>query len=219
MSHVFDPAELQDIVKRHVDLPIEQNVRALIDDLVERYGDQAIDDNGVWMFSNAGGIMGTMTVLHASLKEYLLIFGTPHGSEGHSGRHACELWDIVMQGELSTYQEYDLVKKDLVPGDISYLPKWTSNSSRMGPSGSFMLEYCRGPIPLMLPFGLLDSFTSTLDFKGIATTFKVYTRLSIKSLLASRKPPSKAEPRVRPVRVATEVAPSTSENPNTPLAN
>ena len=80
MSYVFDPAELQGIVQRHVHLPIEENVRALIDDLQRHYGKKAIDDNGVWVFSNAGNIMGTMTLLHASLKEYLLIFGTPHGS-------------------------------------------------------------------------------------------------------------------------------------------
>lgn len=196
MAHVFNPDDLQAIVRRHTHLPIEQNVRALIDDLLEHYGSQHIEDNGVWVFSNAGGIMGTMTILHASLREYLLIFGTPHGSEGHSGRHACELWDIVMQGELTTYQEHDLVAKTLRPGDTSYLPKGASNSSRMGPGGSFMLEYCRGPIPLMMPFGLLDSFTSTLDFKGIATTFKVYTKLTLKSFRAAgRRAP---KPRVVP---------------------
>jgi C-8 sterol isomerase len=46
-----------------------------------------------------------------------------------------------------------------------------------------MLEYCRGPIPTMLPFGLLDSFASTLDFHGIKTTFSVYTRCTLKALL------------------------------------
>ena len=183
MSYVFDPDELQGIVQRHTHLPIEENVRALVDDLQDHYGKKAIDDNGVWVFSNAGNIMGTMTLLHASLKEYLLIFGTPHGSEGHSGRHRCDLWDIVMQGELSTYQEHELRARVLRPGDMSHLPRGRANGSRMGPEGSFMLEYCRGPIPTMLPFGLLDSFASTLDFHGIRTTFKVYTRCTLKALL------------------------------------
>ena len=156
MGYAFEPEDLQRIIKRHTHLPIEENVRALIDDLVATYGDRVIDDNGVWMFSNAGGIMGTMTILHASLREYLLIFGTPHGSEGHSGRHLCDLWDIVIQGELSTYREDELRATTFRPGDCSHLPRGKSNSSRMGPEGCFMVEYCRGPIPAMLPFGLVE---------------------------------------------------------------
>ena len=201
MAHVFDPDELQRIVKRHVHLPIEQNVRALTDDLLDRYGEEHIDDNGIWVFSNADGIMGTMTILHASLKEYLLIFGTPHGFGGHSGRHKCDLWDIVMQGEITTYQEHQLTAKKLVPGDSSYLPRGTSNGSRMGSEGSFMLEYCRGPIPMMLPFGLLDSFTSTLDFQGITTTFKVYTKLTLKSFRAAGLPIPQRKDRAEKKRV------------------
>lgn len=182
-KNVFEPEALREIVARHTEKPIEENVRAVIDDLVERYGPRVIDDNGIWVFSNAGGIMGTMTLLHASLHEYLLIFGTPHGSEGHSGRHKCDLWDIVMSGEVSTYQEHELRAKVFKPGEVTHLPRGRANSSRMGTDGSFMLEYCRGPIPAMLPFGLLDSFASTLDFHGIATTFRVYTRCTIKSLM------------------------------------
>jgi len=38
-----------------------------------------------WIFMNAGGFMGSMCVLHASLTEYVLFFGTAVDTTGNSG--------------------------------------------------------------------------------------------------------------------------------------
>jgi len=38
-----------------------------------------------WLFMNAGGWMGSVYVLHASVTEYVLFFGTAVDTQGHSG--------------------------------------------------------------------------------------------------------------------------------------
>ena len=38
-----------------------------------------------WIFVNAGGWMGSMCLVHASLTEYVLFFGSAVDTVGHSG--------------------------------------------------------------------------------------------------------------------------------------
>jgi C-8 sterol isomerase len=54
------------------------------------------------------------------------------------------------------------------------------------PDRCWALEYARGWIPLMLPFGVADTFSSTLDFVSLSNTIFWYAKLVISELLLGK---------------------------------
>lgn len=54
------------------------------------------------------------------------------------------------------------------------------------PDSCWALEYARGAIPLMLPFGIADTLFSTLDFATLLKTFWIYGRLTVRELMQGK---------------------------------
>src|SRR5205809_6266187 len=105
-----------------------------------------------WMLSLAGGVMGIMTILHGSLSEYVLIFGSPVGSEGFSGRYRIELHDFMLAGEMWTYTESEFAdRRDYRAGDAAFLSRRDATGVRLLEDAR-MLQHGRGPVPTGPPF-------------------------------------------------------------------
>jgi hypothetical protein len=49
-----------------------------------------------------------------------------------------------------------------------------------------LIETFRGWIPAMLPFGIVEIFTSTLDFVTLYKTFDIYARAVVGELLQGK---------------------------------
>lgn len=185
MAYVFDPEQLHAASKRVIGLPREQMFSQLINDLAETYPGH-IETRQSWIFNCSGGAKGIMHVLHGSLSEYLLLFGTPNGTEGCSGTFHLDIWDWVLEGEMWTYTDANpLVKVVTKPGDYAVLNKGQCKGWR-APDTVWMLEYGRGFIPTCLPLGLADAAFSLLDATIIAKTVYAYGRLTIRSLLKGK---------------------------------
>ncbi len=186
MSHVFDPAVIHRCAKAGVGLGMDASFDAITSALDRAYPGLINTGPRDWVFSNAGCAMGQIHLLYASLEEYILIFGSPVGTGGHSGRYAADIWDFMIHGEMWCYQEGDYDRVIYRPGDLAFLGTDEVKGYRLPESG-WMLEYARGMVPSMLPFGLADTLFSTLDLKCVSKTMKLYTKQVMKSLGARRQ--------------------------------
>ncbi len=184
MGYIFDPDILHEVIKGAIGQPMEAVVDQIVRDLDERYPGHIRSDTG-WVFNNAGGAMGAMRLLHASITEYVLIFGTPIGTEGASGRFAADDYFYMLEGEHWCFNEGDFERQVTRPGEVTFMKRGDSKAYRF-PDNAWGLEYARGAIPLMLPFGLADTFSSTLDLQQISRTLGMYTKHVLHNLMRGK---------------------------------
>ncbi len=182
MGYIFEPEILHDVVKGNINESLDDAFDGITADLAERYPKHIDSGPRRWMFNNAGGAMGQIHLLHASLSEYILLFGTPIGTEGHSGRYRTEVHDFMISGEMWCYVEGDTERSVYKPGDWAFLG---ANKAKgyVAKEAAWMLEYSRGPIPSMLPFGLADTMLSTLDYRTFGRTMGAYAKKVVAQLM------------------------------------
>ena len=131
MGYVFDPARLCEISKIGIGLPHPEMFRVITDELARSFPGR-ITTEPEWFFDNAGGAMGMLTILYASWKEYLIFFGTPIDTTGHTGRYSfiedhCSLLD----GEMWYYAAGQTEKTVYRPGGTIYLGKGQAKCYRV----------------------------------------------------------------------------------------
>lgn len=70
------------------------------------------------------------------------------------------------------YSAGALEKEVYLPGDQHYLPLGSAKQYKM-PEACWALEYARGNIASMMPFGVMDTLSSTVDVWTLAQTIYV----------------------------------------------
>lgn len=185
MGYIFEPGNLHELCKRAArEQSRDAMIRVVTEELKRQYP-RHIDLEVPWLFNNAGGAMGQIKLLHCSLTEYILVFGTPTGTEGHSGRYTTEIYDFMLEGEMWCFHAGEFDRTVFKPGDVAYLGADRAKGYAV-PSSALMLEYARGAIPTMLPFGLADTVFSTLDRRTVSHTIFNYAKLVTRNLLRGK---------------------------------
>ncbi|TFY62966.1 hypothetical protein EVJ58_g3531 [Rhodofomes roseus] len=160
----------------------------IVTNLTSTYGSSQIalnTNSSEWVLSNAGGAMGAMYIIHASVTEYLIVFGTPLGTEGHTGMHTADDYFNILVGEQWAFAPPSLEMERYPAGSVHHLPRGHVKQYKMH-EGCYALEYARGWIPLMLPFGLADVFTSTLDVWSLYHTVRITAREMLRNFFIGK---------------------------------
>jgi C-8 sterol isomerase len=185
----------------------------IVAELYEKYPSYVNLDRE-WVFNNAGGAMGAMFLIHASkqaikpglqastsntdiiiywesilmftgITEYLIIFGSAVGTEGHCGRHTADDYFYILTGTQETFVAGEYEPRVYPPGSVHFHARGDVKQYKM-PKACFALEYARGWIPPMLFFGFADTFSSTLDFPTLYHTIRITGREMIGNLIRGK---------------------------------
>lgn len=153
--------------------------------LRDRHPNQ-IADTLEWTLVYAAGFMQQLAVLHASPHEYLILTGAPTPSSGQNGPFRCDLYDIVIDGAISSFAAGAFEEEEHGPGDCFALPAGEVRGAAIR-DHVWMLEYARGPIPTMFPLPVAGALFSTLDVPSLWRMASVATRVGARQWWARRR--------------------------------
>jgi hypothetical protein len=128
MTYKFDPDVLHKVARQVVGLPIEggELIARAIRLLADEYPDLIDPTPGRWVAKKAGGILGKVRFVYFSPREYIVIFGSPTGTQGFSGRYKhVEIHKFVMAGQIDSYdvESDETMPMMLFPGEHTCLER------------------------------------------------------------------------------------------------
>lgn len=178
----FTPEEIQRIANLGANLPLAERWEMMRQELARSHPG-VIADTLKWTFNAAGNVICNIAVVYASPNEYVAFFGTPIGATGFSGYYTeADVWDCMVAGEMQTFDPGQFEKSVYRAGQTAYLKKGSRRVFRYVDS-CWMIDYARGNIITMFPFGVINpAMYNTLDPKSAWEQIANYGELCVKSI-------------------------------------
>jgi hypothetical protein len=181
MTYKIDPTALHKVAKQVVGLPLDggELITHAIQLLADEYPDLIDPMPGRWVGSKAGGILGKVRFLYFSPREYIVIFGTPTGTQGFSGRYKhVQIHKFLMAGQIDWYdlESDDAAAMTLLPGEHACMETGQARGLTIHP-GSWHIEYGRGAVATTLPFAMVDTLLVSLELESVRRSAAEFSRL------------------------------------------
>ncbi|MBU9763369.1 isomerase [Mycobacterium sp. TNTM28] len=182
MTYKIDPDMLHSVAEQVVGLPLEggELIAQTVERLAAVYPDLIDTGPGRWVGSKAGGILGKVRFLYFSPREYVVLFGSPTGTQGFSGRYKhVDIHKFLLAGQIDSY---DLESDDtvplpaLLPGQRTCLERGHARGLTIHP-GSWHLEYGRGAVVTTLPFAMVDTLLVSLELESVRRSTVEFSKL------------------------------------------
>jgi len=182
MTYKFDPHVLHKVALQVAGTPLEDGelITRTVEMLADEYPDLIDAAPGDWVGSKAGGILGKVRFLYFSPREYIVIFGSPTGTQGFSGRYKhVQIHKFLIAGRIDSY---DLESDDtfplppLLPGERTCLEKGHARGLTIHP-GSWHIEYGRGAVVTTLPFAMVDTLLLSLELESVRRSTVEFAKL------------------------------------------
>lgn len=181
MTYRIDPEVLGTVTKQVVGMPLEKGelITHAIEALADEYPDLIDRTPGRWVGSKAGGILGKVRFLYCSSREYIVIFGSPSGTQGFSGRYKhVQIHKFLIAGQIDWYdlESDDTTAHTLTPGGHAIMEKGQARGMTIHP-GSWHIEYGRGAVATTLPFAMVDTLLVSLEFESVRRSTVEFAKL------------------------------------------
>ncbi len=180
-SYKIDPDVLHTVAKEVVGLPLEGGklLRRATELLAAEYPGLIDPTPGRWVGSKAGGILGKVRFLYFSPREYIVIFGSPSGTQGFSGRYKhVDVHKFLIAGRIDWYdvESDDDLRQDPAPGGHAHMERGQARGMTIHP-GSWHIEYGRGAVATTLPFAMVDTLSVSLELESVRRSAVEFTQL------------------------------------------
>jgi hypothetical protein len=139
--------------------------------------------------SKAGGILGKVRFLYFSPREYIVLFGSPTGTQGFSGRYKrVQIHKFLMADQIDQEKRSaqapgfsrgtsdEMLPMTLRPGEHTCLDKGHARGLTIHP-GSWHIEYGRGAVVTTLPFAMVDTLFLSLEVESVRLSTIEFSKL------------------------------------------